>query len=247
MTSRNSTDPTMTTYLRAIARHPLLDREEERALCMEYARTGDPKLAQRLAVANLRLVVKMARGYARRGANILDLIQEGNLGLMEGIRRFDPTREVRLASYAGWWIRAYMLQHLLATARLVRAGRSREDRAAFMRGEPPPSELGLAEAFPEEEVASGALDPDDESAFARPDRVVERRQALERLRDRLRALTPKLDKRDRTILTDRLLAEEPVRLRDIGHRLAVSGEAIRQAESRLLSRLRADVGLPAAA
>src|SRR5437870_3790121 len=108
-------------HLRRIGRVPPMSREEELATTSTYARTRSPALARQIATANLRLVIKMAGGYARRSALSLDdLIQEGTLGLMQAIERFDPARGVRFASYATWWIRAFLLKYLVDNARVVR-------------------------------------------------------------------------------------------------------------------------------
>ena len=92
-------------YLVEIRKFPLLSREEEMELGRRWRDQKDRMAAYRLVVSNLRLVVKIAFGYQRAYANLLDLIQEGNLGLMQAVRKFDPYREVKLSSYASWWIR----------------------------------------------------------------------------------------------------------------------------------------------
>jgi RNA polymerase sigma-32 factor len=118
-------------YLREVQRYPLLTREEEKTITREYQRTGDPELARRLVTANLRLVIKLAYEYRRAYKNMMDLIQEGNIGLMQAVKRYDPYRGVKLSSYSAWWIRAYMLRYILNNWRLVKLGTTQAQRKLF--------------------------------------------------------------------------------------------------------------------
>lgn len=120
-------------YLAQVRRHPLLDPEEERKVAVKFAETGDRESAERLVTANLRLVIKIAFQYHRQWANVLDLIQEGNVGLVEALRRYDPYREIRFSSYAQYWIRAMILRFLLDNFRLVRLGSTRAGRKLFFQ------------------------------------------------------------------------------------------------------------------
>jgi RNA polymerase sigma-32 factor len=117
-------------YLAEISRLPLLAREEEHALAVRSAK-GDLAASQRLAQSQLRLVVKIAHEYTRTHANLQDLIQEGNVGLMHAVDKFDPKRNVKLSTYASWWIRAYILRYLLQNARIVRLGTTPAQRKLF--------------------------------------------------------------------------------------------------------------------
>lgn len=119
------------TYMREVQRHPLLSPDEERTLAREYHKTGDVQAAARLVTANLRLVVKIAYEYRRAYRNMMDLVQEGNIGLMQAVKRYDPYRGVKLSSYAAWWIRAYMLRFLLNNWRLVKIGTTQAQRKLF--------------------------------------------------------------------------------------------------------------------
>lgn len=121
-------DDTLTRYLSELRRKPMLDREEEQALARRYVETHDRDTGRRLTEAHLRLVVKIAHEYARDRRHLQDLVQEGNLGLLTALDKYDPERGVRLSSYAAWWIRAYMLKYLLENKRLVRVGKSRTER-----------------------------------------------------------------------------------------------------------------------
>jgi RNA polymerase sigma-32 factor len=120
-------------YLTEIRRFPLLTREEELALAKKWWEEKDRKAAYRLVVSNLRLVVKIAFEYQRAYSNLLDLFQEGNLGLMQAVKKFDPYREVKLSSYASWWIRAYILKFLIDNWSLVKIGTTQAQRKLFYR------------------------------------------------------------------------------------------------------------------
>ncbi len=109
-------------YMAEVRKYPPLDREEEQELARRYRETGDRDALFRLVTANLMLVVRVALSYRRAVRNLLDLIQEGNLGLLQAIERFDPEVGVRLPTYATWWIRAYIVKFLLDNVRLVRVG-----------------------------------------------------------------------------------------------------------------------------
>lgn len=123
-------DP-LATYMREVQRHPLLTRDEEHQLAMLYHETGDVDAAKRLVTSNLRLVVKIAYEYKRAHKNMMDLVQEGNIGLMQAVKRFDPHRGVKLSSYSAWWIRAYMLRFILNNWRLVKLGTTQAQRKLF--------------------------------------------------------------------------------------------------------------------
>ncbi|HUA36087.1 MAG TPA: RNA polymerase factor sigma-32 [Candidatus Binataceae bacterium] len=123
-------DP-LSRYLAEIRRFPLLTREEEAQVARRYADTHDQEDAYRLVTANLRLVVKIAYEFARASRNVLDLVQEGNVGLMEAVKKFDPSRGIRFPSYAVWWIRAYIYRYLLNNWRLVKIGTTQAQRKLF--------------------------------------------------------------------------------------------------------------------
>jgi len=118
-------------YMREVQRHPLLSADEEHKLAVQYQKTEDRDVAARLVTANLRLVVKIAYEYRRAYRNMMDLVQEGNIGLMQAVKRYDPYRGVKLSSYAAWWIRAYMLRFILNNWRLVKVGTTQAQRKLF--------------------------------------------------------------------------------------------------------------------
>jgi RNA polymerase sigma-32 factor len=118
-------------YLSEIRRFPLLNREDEHQLAVQYKEYGDVEAAYKLVTSNLRLVVMIAREYQRAFKNLLDLIQEGNMGLMEAVKNFDPYRGVRFPSYAVWWIRAYMIRYIMNDWRMVKIGTTQAQRKLF--------------------------------------------------------------------------------------------------------------------
>ena len=125
-----ATDP-LGRYLAEIRRFPLLTREEEAVIARRYVRDKDPQDAYLLVTGNLRLVVKLAYEFARATKNVLDLIQEGNVGLMEAVKNFDPEHGIRFPSYAVWWVRAYIYRYLINNWRLVKIGTTQAQRKLF--------------------------------------------------------------------------------------------------------------------
>ena len=114
-------DP-LTAYINEIRQYAELTEEEEHELALRYKETGDVEAAYKLITNNLTLVVKIAMTFRREWQNVMDLIQEGNVGLMKAVQNFDPFRGVRLPAYASWWIKAYILKYILDNWRLVRVG-----------------------------------------------------------------------------------------------------------------------------
>jgi RNA polymerase sigma-32 factor len=151
-------------YMREVQQHALLSKAEEHELATTYVKTGDVNAAARLVTANLRLVVKIAYEYRRAYRNMMDLIQEGNIGLMQAVKRYDPYRGVKLSSYAAWWIRAYMLRYMLNNWRMVKLGTTQAQRKLFfnlnkekarlsaMGIEPSPAEIAQRLSVDEKEV-----------------------------------------------------------------------------------------------
>ena len=109
-------------YLQEVKKYPILTEEEEKELAIRLKETGDVDAAYKLTTANLMLVVKIAMTFKREWQNLMDLVQEGNVGLMKAVKNFDPFRGVRLSAYASWWIKSYILKYILDNWRLVRVG-----------------------------------------------------------------------------------------------------------------------------
>lgn len=118
-------------YMAEVSRHRVLSREEEHALAVHYRETGDVEAAYKLVASNLRLVVKIAHEYRRSAFHLLDLIQEGNMGLMQAVKKYDPWKGVKLSSYAAWWIRAYIIRFIMDNWRMVKLGTTQAQRKLF--------------------------------------------------------------------------------------------------------------------
>ncbi len=260
-------------YMQQIQRHPLLTPAEEKKLTDEYHRTGDVKLAAKLVTANLRLVVKLAYEYRRACRNVMDLIQEGNIGLMQAVKRFDPYRGVKLSSYAAWWIRAYMLRYILNNWRLVKLGTTQAQRKLFfnlnrekarltaMGIEPTHGEIAHRLGVEERDVVEmdrrlashdASLDAtvgDHEgrtttrmellpAAGLGPDSLMEGAELQDMVRQRLEEFKKDLGGKELIIFEQRLVAEEPKTLQELGQEFGVSRERVRQLEARLAGKLR---------
>ncbi|HIE41651.1 MAG: sigma-70 family RNA polymerase sigma factor [Nitrospinaceae bacterium] len=115
-------------YLKEVRKYPALTEEEEKELAIRYKEDDDLEAAYKLTTANLMLVIKIAMTFKREWQNLMDLIQEGNIGLMKAVKNFDPFRGVRLSAYATWWIKSYILKHILDNWRLVRVGTTNQRR-----------------------------------------------------------------------------------------------------------------------
>lgn len=269
-------DP-LAAYMRDVQRYKLLTPEEERDLAVRYAETGDVEAAKQLVTSNLRLVVKIAYDYRQAHRNLLDLVQEGNIGLMQAVKKFDPYKGVKLSSYAAWWIRAYMLRYILNNFRLVKLGTTQAQRKLFfnlkkekarleaMGIEPSPEIIAERLGVTESEVVSmdrrlsagdASLDKpivsDEgrsmsridllESEDERFDETIAREQIENRLRDKIYEFGATLKEKEKVIFEQRLLAEEPLTLQQIGDAEGVSRERIRQIEKRLIGKLRDYLG-----
>ncbi|MBX3022575.1 MAG: RNA polymerase factor sigma-32 [Bdellovibrionales bacterium] len=158
-----TSDP-VSRYMAELGRYPLLTREQERELAVRYRETGDAKAAEKLVTSNLRFVVKIAAEYTRFGARLIDLVQEGNVGLMHAVKEFNPYKGVRLITYAVWWIRGYIQEYLMRQYSMVRIGTTTTQRKLFYQLQKQREELermgleqGIAQlsgklGVPEEEV-----------------------------------------------------------------------------------------------
>jgi RNA polymerase sigma-32 factor len=259
-------------YLAELRKYPPLTREEERELARRYRDTGDREALFRLVTANLMLVVRVAYSFRRAARNMLDLVQEGNIGLLHAIDRFDPELGVRLPTYAAWWVRAYMVKFLLDNVRLVRVGTTnarrkllRNLRAEKQRLEALGYEVGprmLADHFgvSEQDVQDVqlALESRDVSldepiggdeqrrqeevladdAAVGADEVAARAELQERAERAIAEFRRGLSERERTILDRRILSDDPETLQSLGDRFGTTREAARQAEARLMKRLK---------
>jgi len=262
----------LTRYMAELAHHAPIPQDEERALAVRWVEHGDVDAARQLVLANLRLVVKIAMEYRRAWTNALDLIQEGNVGLMEAVRRFDPYRGVKLSSYAVYWIRAYVLKYLLDNFRMVRLGSTRAERKLFFRLnrekralEREGFEVGpklLAERLDvteddivsmEQRLSGGELSFDapvggeDDGrqlgdllshAAASAEKDVGDEELRSVFMEKVAAFAGGLSERDRRILEERVLADQPKTLQELGEVFGVSRERVRQLEARIVRELR---------
>lgn len=267
-------------YMAELRRYPLLSIEEERRLATEAYEKNNAQARQRLVTANLRLVVKIAMDYRRAYAQIMDLIQEGNAGLVQAVNRFNPYRGVKLSTYSAWWIRAYILKFLMDNKSLVRIGTTDAQRKLFFRLRAEAEKMyALTQKFDarllaekigvkEAEVVEmnqrlsrgdSSLDLpayDDQSGTRQVDLIVDedeaiderlaREQLIEILRTQAEALEHELNERDLYIFRNRVLAEEPITLQDVGDKFGITRERARQLEAKVVRKIRerlADIGL----
>lgn len=212
-------------YLRHLGEHPKLTREQEYKLSRR-ARKGDEKARRVLAESNLPFVVAVAKKFSNRGARLDDLIQEGNVGLMKAIEHFDAKKNVRFATYAVWWIRAYITRYLKDNRSQVRGGES--ERQSM-------SDFSL-DTVVDEEGESTFLDRLEDPGPGPRDTFIVREQdaqiqaALVRVKKRLGDL-------GWDILQERLTQDKPRTLEELGARWGVSRERVRQVELKTKSFL----------
>jgi len=263
---------TLTRYMAQLRHHPPISREEEQLLARRWREHGDVEAARRLVVSNLRLVFKIAMEYRRAWTNALDLVQEGNIGLMEAVQRFDPYQGVKLSTYAVYWIRAYILKYILDNMRSVRMGTTRAQRKLFYRLNRERRELERQgfEVTPKliaERLEVSEQDVEEMQArLSRPDLSMdapigdedgsatygdfmsgggpsaEKQVGDDELRgvfaEQIAAFRTSLGERDLQILEQRILADEPRTLAEIGDEYGITRERVRQLEARLVKRLR---------
>ena len=264
-------------YLQEIRKFPLLEPEEEYMLAKAWADHQDPEAAQKLVTSHLRLAAKIAMGYRGYGLPQAEVISEANVGLMQAVKRFDPERGFRLATYAMWWIRASIQEYILRSWSLVKMGTTSAQKKLFFNLRKAKAKLGALEegdlrpenvkqiahdlSVTEQEVIEmnrrlagsdaslnatvGSADGDstaqwqdwleDESAdqasdFAEADE-------LETRRSMLTAAMDVLTDRERDILMERRLRDDPLTLEELSGRYEVSRERIRQIEVRAFEKL----------
>jgi RNA polymerase sigma-32 factor len=258
-------------YMAEIKRYPILTREQEFELAKRYAEMGDAQAAEALVTSNLRFVVKIASEYSKFGARLIDLIQEGNVGLMQAVREYNPYKGVRLITYAVWWIRGYIQEYLMRQYSMVRIGTTAAQRKLFYRLQKEKDRLVLEGQEPTVKLLSSRLGVSEEDVQTMEQRMSARDISLETpigddgrvtlldreasadapldeqlgqaelvaiLREEVENLRPDLNDRELELLEERLLADEPKTLQEIGERYGVTREAVRQMEARLMSKLR---------
>jgi RNA polymerase sigma-32 factor len=253
-------------YVQSLKGKGRLDRETERRLAERWVASRDRAAGRVIIETHLLFVVKVAHGFRRYGISLADLVAEGNIGLMEALERFDPSRNVRFISYAVWWIRAFMLAHVRRHWSIVNSPLSNERGKLFFKLNRARarvmSALGGTASADEIEGAIAAslqssrervremsvrLDERDLSldanvvTLARDDESQEeelvRAQREHLVRTTVEAIEPSLPQRERYILRHRLLSEEPAPLGVIGRHFGVSRERVRQLELRVKQKL----------
>ena len=128
-----SVTSTLDMYISEITRFPVLSADEEFTLAIRFKKYNDVEAAEKLVISNLRFVVKIAHEYRNYGVKLSDLIQEGNIGLMHAVKKFDPYKGYRIISYAVWWIRAYIQNYIIKTWSLVKIGTTQAQRKLFFK------------------------------------------------------------------------------------------------------------------
>ena len=261
-------------YLQEIRKFPMLAAEEEYMLAKRWREHAAPDAAHKLVTSHLRLVAKIAMGYRGYGLPLSELISEGNVGMMQAVKRFDPDRGFRLATYAMWWIRAAIQEYILHSWSLVKMGTTAAQKKLFfnlrrLKGRMEELEQGDLSAetvtaiateldVPESEVvemnrrlagvdnslnAMLGQDADSEWLEMLPDEgpsqetLVADADELSQRRTLLGKALDTLNPREREILTERRLKDDPSTLEELSHRYAVSRERIRQIEVRAFEKL----------
>jgi RNA polymerase sigma-32 factor len=261
-------------YLQEIRRFPMLEAGEEYMLAKRWREHEDPEAAHRLVTSHLRLVAKIAMGYRGYGLPLSELISEGNVGMMQAVKRFDPDRGFRLATYAMWWIRASIQEYILHSWSLVKIGTTAAQKKLFfnlrrLKGQIQAIEEGdltpehVAKIAKELEVPEGdvismnrrmmgadqslnaPLRAEGEGEWqdwlvddeASQESKLSDRQELGLRRDLLKNAMSRLTERERDILQERRLKENPTTLEDLSTKYGISRERVRQIEVRAFEKL----------
>lgn len=268
-------------YMQEIQKFPMLEPEEEYMLAQRWREHGDKAAAEKLVTSHLRLVAKMAMGYRGYGLSLAELISEGNIGLMHAVKKFEPERGFRLATYAIWWIRASIQEYVLRSWSLVKMGSSLAQKRLFFNLRRLKNRLGAYDdnaLSPEDlkEIAN-ELDVSEEEVNAMNARMIggdhslnahigaegdeewinllasgeesqeSKLAASQEYQMRSTALAQalaSLNERERDIVLQRRLQEEPATLDDLSHQYNISRERVRQIEVRAMEKLQAAM-LPA--
>ena len=264
----------LTRYLQEIRKFPMLSPEEELSLSHAWRDREDMASAHKLVTSHLRLVAKIAMGYRGYGLPVGELISEGNVGMMQAVKRFDPDRGFRLATYAMWWIRAAIQEYILHSWSLVKMGTTAAQKKLFFNlrrlkgqmkaiddGDLQPeqvTEIARVLAVPEQDVVNmnrrlaapdhslnAPVRQDSEGEWQ--DWLVDEQETQENaLADReeltgrkalLTNALKTLNERERDILIERRLKDEPATLEDLSHRYSISRERVRQIEVRAFEKL----------
>ena len=259
-------------YVSQINQFPILTAEEEFKLAVRYSRHNNMEAAEKLVVSNLRFVVKIAHKYRGYGIKLLDLIQEGNIGLMHAVKKFDPYKGYRLISYAVWWIRAYMQNFIIKSWSLVKIGTTQAQRKLFFKLNQVKRKLqGISLKKPEfTEIAESlnvkeaeieemdcrlnnrdlSLDAtiSDESESSHIDyltfegedqeKVLIKKEEAVSAKNKIDRALSELNDRENYIIKNRIMADNPETLQEMGDRFNITRERARQIEKAALRKLR---------
>ena len=269
-----SNEGNLSSYMEQIKKFPLLEAKEEYMLAKAWKNQGDVKAAHKLVTSHLRLVAKIASGYRGYGLPLSDLISEGNIGMMHAVKRFEPEKGFRLATYAMWWIKASIQEYILRSWSLVKIGTTAAQKKLFFNVKKIKSKISAIEdgdltpdqvdkiatelSVPHKEVISmnrrisGSdyslnspvtddnsgewqdwLEDDtqnQEASFADTEEYLIKKNILS---DSLEYL----NERERDIISERQLSENPLTLEELSHRYGVSRERIRQIEAKAFEKL----------
>jgi len=246
-------------YMLAVKKIPLLEEAEEKALSLRWHEENDLEAAKKLVMAHLRYVVSIARGYIGYGLQLADLIQEGNIGLMKAVKKFDPAKGVRLVSFAVYWIKAEIHEFVLRNWRIVKIATTKAQRKLFFKLKSfkqkfggnlnlIANEMGIKKQVVEEMDARLSMpDADIEEAhevadyFADPAKLIEVDNHREDKEKLLIALST-LDERSKTIVQRRWLDEDKATLQTLAAQYNISLERIRQLEKNAMLKLREAMG-----
>ncbi len=264
----------MTLYLTEIRRFPVLSPEEEYRLAVKLYEEKDLEAAHTLITSNLRFVVKIAGEYRSYGMKMLDLIQEGNVGLMMAVRKFNPYKGYRLISYAVWWIRAYIQNFIISTWSLLKIGTTQAQKKLFFKlnqvknamknkfGEDDATAVSQALGVKESELMEmdqrlrGDYSLDSEGVEGEGSSLIEsladeRKNQEDALADFQEAFIlerevsgamDRLNEKERYIIQNRVIADDPMTLQEIADHFSVSRERIRQIEEGALKKMKNYLG-----
>jgi RNA polymerase sigma-32 factor len=239
-------------YLAEIKRFPMLEPQEEYMLAKSWREHGDRDAAHKLVTSHLRLVAKIAMGYRGYGLPIGEVISEGNVGLMQAVKRFEPEKGFKLATYAMWWIRASIQEYILRSWSLVKMGTTASQKklffnlrkakskiSAFEEGDLKPDQVALIATrlgVPEQDVIDMNRRLGGDASLNAP-----LREESDVRSNALKGALGVLNERERRIFEARRLADEPVTLEDLSTEFGVSRERVRQIEVRAFEKVQAAV------
>ena len=238
-------------YLQEIRKFPMLEPQEEFMLAKSWREHGDRESAHKLVTSHLRLVAKIAMGYRGYGLPIGEIISEGNVGLMQAVKRFEPDKGFRLATYAMWWIRASIQEYILRSWSLVKMGTTAAQKRLFFNLRKAKSRISALEEgdlkpehlkqiadrlnVTEQEVIDMNRRLSGDASLNAPIRA--EGEELDNRRDALKSALSVLNERERRIFEARRLAEEPITLEELAAEFGVSRERVRQIEVRAFEKV----------